>query len=137
MQVDVRVEAQPAAKCRDDLDAHLEHNAEHVAHRENDEPQLLVHGYEEGVDAERRGDDDVVQRGREVAPEVLAVGVVDACEDAGERVQQELDSEDAEEPYCEVGVEVAGRVERLQPYELRGEDDGERDDHGECEPDDA
>ena len=79
------------------LHEELHGNAQRVAERQNQERQPLVRGNEPGIEHKRGNRHEVVEYRRCRAPEVLAFGIQDAGDDRRERVEHDLDREEAEE----------------------------------------
>ena len=109
---------------RGNLAGHLHEHASGGTERDHRDGKPLVHALEPGEDGKARDDHDVVQNGREIAPEVIAMRVENAREYRTQTVEQHLKSEDAEEVDRRVHLGPVTH-ERLRPDEPRREDDRE------------
>ena len=124
MQVDF--ETQPhsmTAQCRQ-LDKHLGDHAQGVADGQDD--QCLVPCEQSAFDHqrvqhERRDGDDVVHHGGGIGGEIVALRVEHTRNHRGHAIQDDLESEEAEEPYRKIEIEIRARARRLCPDDRTGE----------------
>ena len=122
MKVDVEAQPDAVPPQRGHLHDDLDRNAQGVAKCQQQERELGVLANQEGIGKERRRGDEVVEDGGRTAPEVVALGVEDTREDGAQRVEDDLDHEEAEEVDRKVAVErIAGR-EGLGEHHLVGKD---------------
>ena len=137
MEVHVHARVDAVAVQRRYLAGHLHEHAQRGGHGEHDDGKKLVHVLEHREERESRDDDDVVEDGPEVAPEVVAVRVEHAREDRGEPVEEDLEREEAEEEDRRVHAVRVAAHERLRPDEGRGKDRGGEREHPQEEEQDA
>ena len=136
MQVYVEAQVDVVPPDRRQLHQHLHEHAERVADGERKHGERLVGGHEQRVDQKRRRAHDVVEDGRGVGPQVVALRVEHAGNQRVERVQHDLHHEEPEQVRGEVRVEIGVCREGLRPDDEAREYPRQHRDHEQDDRDD-